>query len=328
MINYLITGGSGFIGSNLVRRLVLGNLGNVFLIVEKNSDLWRLNDIRSELTIFESDLTDFNNINNIIKMAQPNVVFHLASFGGLPSQTDQRKIFDINFYGTVNLLNACKEVGVDCFINTGSSSEYGIKNTDMREGDIVIPISDYGVVKAATTQYCLKEALFNKLSIYTVRPFSVYGDYEMFGRLIPTILLGALQKSQINLSSGSFVRDFIYVQDMVDIYLKIAEVKPNMDFVFNAGTGVQSTILDVVDTVESIVGSKLNVNWNSSAVRPWEPKVWQANIDRAINLLKWKPKYSLNDGLKKSLEWFDLNNHFYVKNYENTKSERTKSVSL
>jgi len=328
VINYLVTGGAGFIGSNLVRRLVLGGAGNIFLITEKNADLWRLKDVMPKIKIFEADLSDFNSINNIIKIVQPNIIFHLASYGGLPAQTDQRKTFDINFYGTVNLLNACKEVGFDCFVNTGSSSEYGMKDTQMRECDVVTPVSDYGVAKAAATQFCVKEALFNKLPIYTARPFSVYGDYEMHGRLIPTILLGALQKTQINLSSGSFVRDFIYVQDMVDIYLKIAELKPGQYFIFNAGTSVQSTINDVVGVVESIINSKLNVNWNSSVSRPWEPKAWHANIDQALSLLDWQPKFSLKDGLKKSLKWFENNLHCYAKNYENTKSDRTKPASV
>jgi nucleoside-diphosphate-sugar epimerase len=224
-------------------------------------------------------------------------------------------------------LNACKDVDFDCFVNTGSSSEYGIKDIQMRESNIVLPISDYGVAKAAATQFCIKEALFNKLPIYTVRPFSVYGDYEMQGRLIPTILLGALQKTQINLSCASFVRDFIYVQDLVDIYLKIAQIKPDQH-IFNAGTGVQSTIGDVVGAVELITNSKLNVSWYASVSRPWEPKVWQANIDQALSLLDWQPKYSLKDGLRKSLKWFENNLHCYVKNYENTKSDRTKPASV
>lgn len=328
MINYLITGGTGFIGSNLVRRLVLSEFGSVFLITEKNADLWRLNDVVSKLTIFKADLTDFNSVNNIVKLIKPDVVFHLASYGGLLLQSEQRKIFDINFHGTVNLLNSCKEVGFSCFINTGSSSEYGIRDSAMCESDVVCPVSDYGVSKAAATQFCFKEAFFNKLPVYTVRPFSVYGDFEVHNRLIPTVLIGALTSHQINLSSETCVRDFIYVQDMVDIYLKITQVKQDKYFVFNAGTGVQSTIKDVVDTVEHLIGFKLDVCWNSALPRPWEPKVWKANIDLASNVLDWQPKYSLKCGLEQSLNWFEKNLNFYVNKDEKIKSFREKSVSL
>jgi nucleoside-diphosphate-sugar epimerase len=328
VINYLITGGTGFIGSNLVRRLVLSKAGNVFLIAENNADLWRLNDIISELTIFNVSLTDFDSIDNVVKLIKPDVVFHLASYGGVPAQSEQRRIFDINFYGTVNLLNSCKAVGFSCFVNTGSSSEYGIKDSAMHESDVVCPVSDYGVSKAAATQFCVKEALFNKLPVYTVRPFSVYGDYEMQNRLVPTVLIGALACSQINLSSESCVRDFIYVQDMVDIYLKIAEVRPDQHFVFNAGTGVQSTIKNVVDTVEFLIESKLNVCWNSAPPRPWEPKVWKACMDQVSSVLNWRPKYSLKSGLEQSLNWFEKNLNFYVKNDEKIKSCRSKPVSL
>lgn len=328
MINYLITGGTGFIGANLIRRLILSGAGNIFLVAEKGADLWRLSDIVSEITIFYADLSDYQNVSSIVKLIKPDVIFHLASFGGLPTQSDQRKILDINFYGTVNLLNACKDVGFDCFINTGSSSEYGMKDSAMHESDIVLPVSDYGVSKTCATQFCFKEAVFNKLPLYTIRPFSVYGDYEMQNRLIPTVLTGALLHNQISLSSESCVRDFIYVQDIVDLYLKIAEVKPAQNFVFNGGTGVQSTIKDVVDVVESLIASKLNVSWNSSTPRPWEPKVWKANIDLALNVLDWHPKYSLRSGLAQSLSWFKNNLNFYVKNYDEIKSSREKSVSL
>jgi len=328
MINYLITGGTGFIGSNLVRRLVLSEAGNIFLIAENNADLWRLSDIISDLTVFYVDLADFKSVSSIIKLINPNVIFHLASYGGLPLQSEQRKILDINFYGTVNLLNACKDVGFDCFINTGSSSEYGMKDFAMHESDIVLPISDYGVSKAAATQFCVKEAIFNKLPVYTVRPFSVYGDYEMQNRLISSVLTGALTQAQINLSSESCVRDFIYVQDIVDLYLKIAEVKPARDFVFNGGTGVQSTIKNIIEVIESLIGSNLNVSWNTSLPRPWEPKSWKANIDLASNVLNWQPKYSLQRGLAQSLNWFKNNLNFYVKNYEDVKSCREKSNSL
>jgi nucleoside-diphosphate-sugar epimerase len=328
MINYLITGGTGFIGSNLVRWLIQKKLGDIFLITEKQSDLWRIQDLVTELNIFEADLTDCNSVNNIINTIRPNVIFHLASYGGLPTQADHKKIFDVNFYGTVNLLNACKEVGFECFVNTGSSSEYGIKDQAMCENDTLCPVSDYGVSKAAATQFCLKEAIFNKLPVYTVRPFSVYGEYEMLGRPIPTILIGAIQKSRINLSSEGFVRDFIYVQDIVDVYLNVAKTKSNKQLIFNAGSGVQSTIRDVVNAIELIMDSKLDVSWNSSVQRPWEPKVWQADMSLTGKVLCWQPQYSLKDGLEKTLKWYEKNINFYVKNYETTKSCGTKSISV
>jgi len=313
---YLITGGAGFIGANLVRELLKKQDKNIFLIVEKNTDLWRLQDVLEYINFIDADLTNYDSLERQIKIIKPDVIFHLAAFGGLPNQLNQKLIFDVNFYGTVNLLNACKQVGFDCFINTGSSSEYGFKDHPMREDDVLHPVSDYGVAKAAATQFCLKEALFNELPVYTVRPFAVYGDFEMPGRLIPSIIVNALQDKQINLSSPNFVRDFIYVKDFVDFCLQLSVIQPDQQFVFNAGTGLQSTIKYVAKTVQAIVQKPLDICWGASVPRPWEPKVWQANIDRAKELLGWTPKYSLKDGLTESLKWFDKNISFYVKDYE------------
>jgi len=299
----LITGGAGFIGANLAHKLV--SLGHrIHILAEKNTNPWRLKSILSNIHIHEIDLTYFEKINELIKTIKPEYIFHLASFGGLPHQQDQETIYYVNSNGTMNLLNSCKEVGFECFINTGSSSEYGIKNTPMLETLPLEPVSDYGVAKAAATQYCLKEALFNKLPVYTVRPFSVYGDYEMPGRLISTVLTHALLDKPLQLTSPHNVRDFIYIEDMVDIYLAIIKQTPQNHFVFNAGTGIETSIQDVITMVQTIIGKKLVIEWSSATARPWEPKHWKADASLSKQVLGWQPHYNLNKGLKKALAWF------------------------
>ncbi len=298
----------------------------IFIIAEPSSNLWRLEDIKDLITIFYASLTNFEKINSLIKKIKPEIIFHLAAFGGLPNQLVQKKIFDINFYGTVNLFNACKQVGFKCFINTGSSSEYGMKDLPMSEKDVLEPISDYAVAKAASTQFCLKQALFNKLPVYTVRPFSVYGDYEMQGRLIPSVLIDALQNKEINLSSQHCVRDFIYIDDIVNFYVSLSEKQPKDLFIFNCGTGVQSSIEQVTKEVQSFFSRKLNVKWGQSKPRPWEPKKWKSCIDLAKKTLGWHPEYDLKSGLKKSLTWFAGNLHLYNNDFKNFRVLKEKNV--
>jgi nucleoside-diphosphate-sugar epimerase len=98
---------------------------------------------------------------------------------------------------------------------------------------------------------------------------------------------------------------------MVASYLDIAEKKPTAAFVFNAGTGIQSSIKDVVDTVQRLVPQKLVVEWGKSVPRPWEPKAWRASTTQSKQHLDWAPKYSLKEGIKKSLSWFAKNIHLY-----------------
>lgn len=306
----LVTGGAGFIGANLVRKLLTTG-HRIHIVTEKGSPLWRLTSVLNQITVHEIDIANFEKIKALVSNIKPEWIFHLASYGGMPGQNDQETIFYVNFESTVNLVNACKEVGFECFINTGSSSEYGMKNSPMKEDQVLEPVSDYGVAKAAATQFCLKEALTNKLPIYTVRPFSPYGDYEAPARLIPTVLVGALQDKPLSLSSPNFVRDFIYIEDMVDIYLAITKNLPQNHFVFNAGTGTQCSIQDVINTAQAMNDKKLIVQWNASEPRPWEPKRWQADISLAQQVLNWHPHNNLAKGLKKSLTWFKNNLEFY-----------------
>ncbi|MFA5306197.1 MAG: NAD-dependent epimerase/dehydratase family protein [Candidatus Babeliales bacterium] len=299
-----ITGGAGFIGANLVHKLIRDGHTALHVLVEKNSDLWRLQPALNNLTLHEITLTDHAGIRRLIQGIRPTHIFHLASYGGMPHQNDQQTIYDVNFYGTINLFNACKEIGFECFINTGSSSEYGIQDQPMHERMQLEPVTDYGVAKAAATQFCLKEALFNKLPVHTIRPFSVYGDYEMPTRLIPTILVNALQGTPINLSSPTSVRDFIYIEDMIELYMAVAHKPPQHMYVLNGGTGIQSTIHDVADTVEKLIGKKLIINWGSSAPRPWEPQSWRADSTQTQAHAGWTPLYTLQEGLANALVWF------------------------
>jgi nucleoside-diphosphate-sugar epimerase len=316
-----ITGGAGFIGANLVHKFIRDGYTELHVLVEKNSHLWRLQPVINHVHIHEASLTDHVCIQNLVRTIKPAHIFHLASYGGMPHQHDQKIIYDVNFYGTVNLLNACKVVGFTCFINTGSSSEYGIKDTPMHENTLLEPVSDYGVAKAAATQFCLKEAFFNKLPVYTVRPFSVYGDYEMPTRLIPTILVNALRGASINLSSQHSVRDFIYIEDMIALYGAIAQRPPRSMYILNGGTGIQSSIGNVITIIEEFMGKTLDVRWGTSSPRPWEPRAWKADSTRTQSATGWAPRFTLREGLAASLVWFAQ----HMSSYEHKDTDGTNT---
>lgn len=311
MKKYLITGGAGFIGANLTRMLLKQTNSNIHIIEPPGANLWRLNNIKKQVTLHEIDLINFDAITQLVKTVKPEIIFHLASYGGFPSQNDQFMMYHVNLMGTINLVNACKAIGFECFVNTGSSSEYGKKDKPMKETDVLEPNSDYGIAKAAATQFCYKEALMNKLPIYTIRPFSVYGDYEAPTRLLPTVIKKILSQEPLKLSNPHNVRDFIHVHDMAAAYSAVADKKPAGEYVFNAGTGVQSTIQDVVQAVQSITQTSVPIEWQASTPRPWEPKRWQADMSISTKNLAWQPKYDLLKGIAKTIQWFDDNTHHY-----------------
>ena len=131
----LITGGTGFIGSNFVYKfLELGH--DIHLTVRPESNFWRIESAKNKIKLHYVDLTKSEEVNKLIFGLKPQIILHFAAYGVYPrKQRDTKKMIDTNLIGTINLVNACKKIKFDCFINTGSTSEYGIKDKPMKEND-------------------------------------------------------------------------------------------------------------------------------------------------------------------------------------------------
>lgn len=308
---YLVTGSTGFIGSCITRELVRQKK-HVSVIVRDKRLNWRLHDIASKLDIYECDLLS-KSLDTVIARIMPTYIFHLASYGSLPSENIITQMIDVNIRGTINLINVIKKHRFKLFINTGSSSEYGIKSRKMKESDIIVPVNDYGVTKAAATLFCQKEAIRNNLPIITFRLFSPYGYFEDKSRLIPSVIVSALKNQSIELSFPNNVRDFIFIEDVVDAYIKATESKSNPGEIFNIGTGKQHKISDVVNLVLQITNSNSKIVWGKAKkqTRQIEPKKWEANISKVKIILNWKPEYGLRNGLLKTVEWFKAQGNLY-----------------
>lgn len=303
MITCLITGGTGFIASHLARRL-LEQGKRVHLLVEPKSNTWRIRDILDHVILHPIDMVDTEAINTLVTQHTFSEFYHLAAYGGMSFEQDIAQVYRVNFSGAQALLNAAMRVGFDVFINTGTSSEYGNKKEPMRETDFLEPACHYAIAKVAATHYCSLYHTTKKLPIYTVRPFTVYGPYEFHARLIPTVLVGALEEQILRLASPHNVRDFVYIDDIVDAYLMLAEKKPKEHAIFNIGTGVESTVADVVAITEKILQKKLTVLYGQTVSRPWECERWRADISRIQQVLGWKPRYSLEQGITRTIQWF------------------------
>lgn len=306
----LITGVTGFVGSNLMRRLCKSR-ADLHVITRESTNLWRVKDIINDVKRYTPDLTDFNSMKKVIHEINPDIIYHLATYGGNPRQDNFRQIIESNFFGTVNLINACKETGFDLFVNTGSSSEYGIKTVSMKENDLPEPRNNYGISKIASTLYCQSVALNENLPIVTLRLFSPYGDFEDSSRLIPSVILSCLRGKNPKISSSGYVRDFIYVQDVIDLYEQLPDADIISGNIFNAGSGKQHTVGEVVDTIIKITGNQVKPIVGLPQRWPNEPKTWQADMSKTLKAVHWVPKYNLDEGLTKSVEWFENHQHLY-----------------
>jgi nucleoside-diphosphate-sugar epimerase len=299
----LITGATGFVGSNLVRRSLLDG-AEVYINIRNSSDTWRIRDILKDVSVIPADLAEYEKLNDSIKKISPNIIFHTAVYGGNAAQNDTGKIIESNISGTVNLLRCCQNIDFPLFVNTGSSSEYGIKNTAMKESDILEPITDYGVSKAAATLFCQKTARTENLPVVTLRLFSPFGPYEQKLRLVPSVTLAALQKQNPHIASRGFVRDFIYIEDVLDAYEAALTLKNPRGEIYNIGSGTQHTVGSVTDTIISLLGNEVTCITGRSRAWENEPTFWQADIQRAASELAWVPKYTLEQGLNKTIDWF------------------------
>lgn len=306
-----ITGAGGFIGANLTRKLIELNF-DVHVIVQTKKIPWRLDDISKFIQIHIADLTDFSSLKRIFSKIQPKYIVHLAAYGSYPFQKEIDKIIFVNIEGTKNLLEASKNINYECFINTGSSSEYGFKEKPMKEDDFCNPVSYYAVTKLAATQLCKVFSDINNKPIVTLRPFSVYGPFEEPTRFIPTIIKSLILKNKILLTSGCQRRDFIYVEDVVSAYLKALELgSKTKGKILNIGTGIEYSNDDVVKQLFKAANAKTQVKKGAYPKRYWDSSHWKADISSTKLLLHWYPETNLTKGLSKTYSWLEKNLSLY-----------------
>jgi len=308
----LITGSTGFIGANLLHYLVKSD-NEIHIILRETSNLWRINDIMDKIIIHICDLTNKESVKKLVLKIKPQIIFHMAVYGGYPFQKESLKIINTNYMGTVNLLNACIEEGFDCFVNTGSSSEYGIKNKPMKESDLLEPIDIYGATKAASTLYSQVLAKKYNLPLYTLRLFSIYGYYEEPTRLIPYLIVSMLKNEKIKLASPYAVRDFIFIEDVVDAFSLMIDKREYISpgTTLNVGSGSDTKVIDMFKILKEIVGYKMDFTVEGFPRESDVLRVWRTNTEEIQKVLGWRPKYNLKDGLFKTVKWFRKNIYLY-----------------
>lgn len=302
----LVTGSSGFVGANLVRRL-LRDGHDVHLLLRAGYRPWRLEDVAAHCSIHLCDIENADAVRETVTSTRPEWVFHLAVYGAYPTQQDPLRTMHGNVMGTAHLVEACLQTPVEVFINTGSSSEYGPKSYAPAEGDLLNPVSTYGVSKAAGTQYCTYVARYRNLPARTLRLYSTYGPWEEPTRLIPTLLQHAAKATLPPLANPAAAHDFVYVDDVVEAYLLAALVSDQEPgAVYNVGTGTQTTLAELVSVVKRTFHVAEEPVWGSLPSRPWDTNIWVADARKAASVLGWRPKVSLEDGLRRTAGWQDL----------------------
>ncbi len=300
----VVTGASGFIGNCAVRRLMQEGC-EVHVLLRAEAQMWRLYDLLDRITIHRVDLCDGQSVRAALEKISPQTILHAATHGAYEWQSDARRILETNVLGTFNLLEAALAVHAKIFISTGTSSEYGYKDQPMSEADRLEPNSIYAIAKATQTHLCCLLAKNSPMSIVAFRLFSIYGPWEEPKRLMPILIRRARAGLPLELSSPNTARDFIYVDDLLDILLDFARMAALNGEIINLGSGVQSTLREVVEIVQEVVGARSEVRWNALSARKWDAKRWQAEISKARALLGWSSQCTLREGVRRMAEWME-----------------------
>lgn len=300
----LVTGGTGFVGANLVRRL-LRDGHEVHLLVRPGFSPWRVEEVRADVRLHVAPLADAAAVERAVRAARPEWVFHLAAHGAYSWQTGVAEIVATNYLGTVALVEACLKCGVGAVVNAGSSSEYGWKDHPPPEDELPDPNSRYAATKTAATLYCRFAARQHAVRIPTLRLYSAYGPYEEPARLMPTLVLHALRGELPPLVRPDIARDYVAVEDVVDAFL-LAATAPLADpgAVYNVGTGVQTDLRQLVAMAREVLGVTAEPRWGSMPDRHWETTVWVADATRVRAELGWQPRVALADGVRRLADWF------------------------
>ena len=174
----------------------------------------------------------------------------------------------------------------------------------MKEIDFLEPNSYYAVAKAAQTLLCQHFARAQKKPICTFRLFSVYGFYEEPTRLVPTLIRSCIKGEDLNMVQPNTARDFVFVGDVVDAYLKIDRLSQLSGEIINIGSGIQTGLKDVVKVILELTKAKVKVHWGKMPARSWDTNIWQGDVSKAKKILGWKARTSLREGLRKTIQWF------------------------
>lgn len=301
----VITGAGGFLGSHLVRRCIQEGY-RVIIFVKPSTDLTRIKDILPQLTSYDVDITDVDRVKTVMQEVRPNGVVHLAASNIKSGVTaSDEEVVRVNILGIRNLVTSLAEIDYQFFINTGSFLEYGMKKTALKEEDRCEPTELYSVTKLASTLYGQSVARATGKPIISFRLFTPYGPEIQPGRLIHELVARATRNEEIKLTSPSITRDFVFIDDIIDLYMEgIERAKECKGEIFNLGSGEATALETVVGEVVSITNSKSKVSWGALKNVQYDSDLWQADMAKTFSHFTWRPKHTLKEGLTKTITWF------------------------
>ena len=319
MDRVLLTGGAGFIGSHLTERLlrdgrdvvVVDNLDPYYDVRLKRKNLQAVeeaaaSDGAGEYAYVDADVTDLPALRRIIDDHEPQAIFHEAAQAGVRASVDDPfKPNRVNVVGTMNVLVAARDAGVERVVNASSSSVYGtVAYLPFDEHQPLRPVSPYGVSKLAAEHYCRVFTEVYGISTISLRYFTVYGP-----RMRPDLAVPRFSKRLLRgippviFGDGEQTRDYTFVDDIVEANVRLLDPRVELKGqAINIGSSQRISINDLLDVLRDLIGSEVDAEYEDRAVG--DARDTWASIEEARRLINYEPSTTLEQGLTSFLLWF------------------------
>ncbi|QOJ15532.1 MAG: SDR family oxidoreductase [Planctomycetia bacterium] len=306
----LVTGGAGFIGSHVVRRLLAE--GYRVRVLDDLSTGRRANlaDVGGELELIEGDICNPDAVARAVRGA--DVVFHLAARASVPRSVEQpRQSHDINVNGTFNMLMAARDAGVRRFVYSASSSAYGDTPVLPKREDMApLPLSPYAVSKLVGEYYCRVFSEVYGLETVSLRYFNVFGPRQdpnsQYAAVIPAFVTRMCRgEAPIIFGDGEQSRDFCFIDNVVDANLRGATVPNLRGEVVNIACGERTTLNHVVQVVNRALGVNISPEYRDA--RAGDVRHSLADVTEAARVLGYEPRVRFAEGLERAIEWYRCN---------------------
>jgi len=302
----LVTGITGFLGRHLGKELVKRG-HDVFGLARYVSD--RDTSDLLDIDIRYGDILDSSCVRGVLRAVQPDVIVHFATQSSVEySFNNPYEEYNVGFIGTTNVAQAAMETLADLrkFIFPSSVEVYGNQATfPIKEDQPLKPASPYGVAKVAA-EYFLKYLYEGyRFPCMIFRSTNTYGRKHNHNFVVEHIIFGMLTREDVLMGDPTPVRDFLYVDDEVEAYVKAIEADTDLSGqVMNTGTGTGTSIAQLVDIIRKMVDFEGKVRWKETSRRPFEIRNLTIDAERIRTRLQWFPRHSLEEGLQETINWW------------------------
>ena len=291
----LIVGGTGFIGYHLSKRL---KKKNYVYSISRNSP-----KKKRKIKGVKYINCDIYKKNLLYKKLKPSNFDYVVNLGGNIDHNNKSRTIKSHFFGCKNLVDYFKNENIKLFIQIGSSLEYGKKKSPHYESLNCNPNAYYGMSKLKSTKYILKSNKKKSFPFIVLRLYQVYGPNQSRNRLIPIVISSCLKNKKFNCSTGKQVRDFLYIDDLIDLLNKIIYSKNKITGIFNVGSGKPSKVKKIINLIRNKV-KKGFPQFGKIKLRKDEIIKYYPNLNKVKKSFNWKAQTSFNSGIVKTINFY------------------------